>query len=770
LLETAVAKLQREKPMLTINATGAYWKLGQWQEDENASAKPTTKALARKKTIAYGILAAHDAVKGQDEESFKITFDRLMVHDITYVSIIQTARASGLKAFPLPVTFTNCHNTLRAVGGTINSDDQRFGLSAAMRYGGEYIPAHVAVIHQYAREMCAGGGAMIMGSDSHTRYGALGCLAVGEGGGELVKQLLGRTWDIAPPEVAAVWLTGRLRPGVGPQDVALAIIGAVYKDGVVKNRIMEFLGPGIAELSMDYRMGIDVMTTETTCLSSIWQTDAVVRDYLAAHGRAGDYKALQPSDGAWYDKVIHVDLSSVEPMIALPFHPSNVWTIAHFNEHTRDLLAEVEKNARDLLPEKYSSTVDLQGKCVRGRLRMDQGVVAGCCGGTFENLRDMAALLKGRNVGSQGLELLAYPASRPIMQELMRCGAAADLSTAGVVLRTAFCGPCFGAGDVPGQNCFAIRHVTRNFANREGSKPSEGQIAYVALMDARSIAATVANGGLITAATESVDRAYEDYVFNPALYASCVYHGWGKAQPQTPLVRGPNIGDWPDMAPLPENLLLIVAAALYDPVTTTDDFIASGEPSAFRSNPQRMAEYTLQRKDSGYVQRAKDIRALEEQRLDALAKGISMPDAVRDVLRSAGQEDHAVDTGIGSVIFALCPGDGSAREQAASCQKVLGGWGNIAGAYATKRYRSNCINWGLLPFVLEDAATAGLRCGDTVYIPGVRKKLQAEESVFDAVRMHNGACMPLKLHLPGVSSEERRTLLAGSLINYYNTK
>lgn len=753
--------------MLTINSSGAFWTQGQWQSAESA-VDTDAKAQARKKTITYGILNAHDT--GHGEAGFKIRFDGLMAHDITYVSIIQTARASGMKHFPMPVMLTNCHNTLRAVGGTINSDDHRFGLSAARRYGGDFVPPHMAVIHQYAREMAAGGGTMIMGSDSHTRYGAVGCLAVGEGGGELVKQLLGRTWDIAAPEVAAVWLTGALRPGVGPHDVALAIIGAVYKDGVVKNRIMEFLGPGIAGLSMDYRMGIDVMTTETTCLSSVWETDGVVQGYLSAHGRPSDYKHLQPVDGAWYDTIIHVDLSAVEPMIALPFHPSNVWTIAHFNEHTQDLLAEVEKSARALLPERFAKAVDLQSKCVDGRLRVDQGVVAGCCGGTFENLRDMAALLKGTSVGAEGFDLSAYPASQPILQELLRCGAAADMAAAGVTLRTAFCGPCFGAGDVPGQNCFSVRHVTRNFANREGSKPPEGQIAYVALMDARSIAATAAQGGLLTGAAASPGAVYGAYSFNPALYAQCVYHGQHKAEPEAPLVRGPNIGDWPDMIPLPEDLLLTVAAALYDPVTTTDDFIASGEPSAYRSNPQRMAEYTLQRKDPGYVQRAKDTRTLEEQRRQALATDSPLPDAVRELLAKANLKDRAVDTGLGSVVFAVCPGDGSAREQAASCQKVLGGWANIAGSYATKRYRSNCINWGLLPFVLENAATVDVQCGDMVHIPGIRKKLMEGESIFDAVLIRNGTRVPLQLQLPGMTVEERRILLAGSLINFYSNE
>ncbi|MDR2744459.1 MAG: hydratase [Desulfovibrio sp.] len=752
--------------MLSISSAGVYWRQGRCREDVTEPDE-AAKALGRKKTMTYGILAAHNtsAVPGK----FKIKFDGLMTHDITYVSIIQTAIASGMREFSIPVTLTNCHNTLRAVGGTINSDDHRFGLSAAMRYGGDYVPAHTAVIHQYAREMTAGCGTMLMGSDSHTRYGALGCLAVGEGGGELVKQLVGRTWDIAPPEVVAVHLTGKTRPGVGPQDVALALIAAVYKDGVVKNRVMEFLGPGIAGLSMDYRIGIDVMTTETTCLSSIWQTDAAVRDYLAAHGRPDAYRELLPQDDAWYDRVVQMDLSAVEPMIALPFHPSNAYPIARFHEHAPDILAEVEKKARALLPEQYASSVNLLGKLEKGRLRTDQGVVAGCCGGSFENLRAMAAMLKNKSVGALGYDLSVYPASQPVMQELLRVGAAADLLSAGVTLRTAFCGPCFGAGDTPGQNCLSIRHVTRNFANREGSKPPEGQIAYVAMMDARSIAATAANGGFLTAAaSEEGGESYGDYSFNPALYESCVYHGRGNPKADVPLTYGPNIAAWPPMPAMPKDLLLSVASALYDPVTTTDDFIASGEPSSFRSNPQRMAEYTLQRKDPGYVQRAKDIRSLEEKRRRALAEGRSMPEEVREIFRRAGLGGREPDAGLGSLVFAVCPGDGSAREQAASCQKVLGGWANIAGVYATKRYRSNCINWGLLPFILENAASAALQCGDIIYVPGIRAKLQAGETDFDAERVRGGVRTPLRLALPGIADEERSILLAGSLINYYN--
>lgn len=753
--------------MLTINKTGLFRKDGQWCVPDT-STDACTKENSRKKTISYSILNAHNTERNGD--GFKIRFDGLMAHDITYVSIIQTARASGMESFPMPVMLTNCHNSLCAVGGTINCDDHRFGLSAARRYGGDYVPSHMAVIHQYAREMAAGSGTMIMGSDSHTRYGALGCLAVGEGGGELVKQLLGRTWDIATPEVVAVEFTGTLRPGVGPHDVALSIIGAVYKDGVVKNRIMEFMGPGIAGLSMDFRMGIDVMTTETTCLSSVWQTDSVVQDYLTAHGRPNAYKKLLPGDGAWYDAVIHVDLSAVEPMIALPFHPSNVWTIAEFNANTRDLLVKVENDARALLPQKFHQAVDLQSKCIGGHLKVDQGVVAGCCGGTFENLRDMAGLLRGQSVGATGLDVSAYPASQPIMHELMRCGAAADLMAAGVTMRTAFCGPCFGAGDVPGQNCFSVRHVTRNFANREGSKPSEGQIAYVALMDARSIAATAANGGMLTAAEADPGRTYGAYTFDSALYGRCVYHGQGKPQPASPLAIGPNIGDWPVMLPLPENLLLTVASALNDPVTTTDDFIASGEPSSYRSNPRRMAEYTLQRKDPGYVARAKSIQTLEEQRLAAVEEKALMPEANRQVYAAAGLDtDEAANTGFGSVIAARCPGDGSAREQAASCQKVLGGWANIASAYATKRYRSNCINWGLLPFVVEDFDKADLRCGDMVYLPNLREKLARGDTTFAAEKIRDGKREPLALLLPGLTLDERRTLLAGSLINLYKS-
>ncbi|MDR1776996.1 MAG: hydratase [Desulfovibrio sp.] len=751
--------------MLPINNSGAYWRQGRCQGGD--APDEAAKAMGRQKTMAYGVLAAHNVSK--DPNKFKIKFDSLMSHDITYVSILQTAAASGMQEFPLPVMLTNCHNTLRAVGGTINNDDHRFGLSAAVHYGGDYVPAHMAVIHQYAREMAAGCGKMIMGSDSHTRYGALGCLAVGEGGGELVKQLVSRTWDIAPPEVVAVYLTGSPRPGVGPQDVSLALIAAVYKDGVVKNRVMEFFGPGIAGLSMDYRIGIDVMTTETTCLSSIWQTDERVRDYLAAHGRPEAYKEMLPQENAWYDKVVHVDLSAVEPMIALPFHPSNAYPIAQFLENAEDILAQVEKNARELLPERYSSAVNLLGKLEKGGLRTDQAVVAGCCGGSFENIRAMAAILKNKSVGSRGYDVSVYPASQPIMQELMRCGAASDLMAAGVVLRTAFCGPCFGAGDTPGQNCLSIRHVTRNFATREGSKPPEGQLSYVALMDARSIAATTANGGLLTAASsEEGGEAYGNYSFKADLYNQCVYHGCGKPDAESQLIFGPNISPWPSMPAMPEDLMLVVTAALYDPVTTTDDFIASGEPSSFRSNPQRMAEYTLQRKDPAYVQRAKDVRSLEDARRQALAEKGPMPDGVKEIFRKAGLENRESKIGLGSVVFAICPGDGSAREQAASCQKVLGGWANIAGAYATKRYRSNCINWGLLPFILENAAAADLQCGDIVYIPGVREKLQAGAVDFEAERIRQGVHTPLKLALPGIADEERSVLLAGSLINYYN--
>ncbi len=697
-------------------------------------------------TMAEGILAAHNQGGG---EGLSIRFDALASHDITYVGIVQTARASGLTEFPMPYVLTNCHNSLCAVGGTINEDDHRFGLSAAVKYGGIYVPSHMAVIHQYMRECFAGGGKMILGSDSHTRYGALGTLGVGEGGPELVKQLCGRTYDIARPPVIAVYLEGSPRPGVGPQDVALAIIAAVFERGFVKNKVMEFIGPGVAGLTVEYRHGIDVMTTETTCLSSVWQTDEKVKNYLALHGRSGDYKAMAPADGAVYDGAVLVDLGAVEPMIALPFHPSRALPIREFNMAPADRLREVEKDALEQMGQK----VDLMSKVKNGRMMVDQAVIAGCSGGTFENLCIAADILSGHTVGDGELALSIYPASQPQYLALLECGAAADLMRAGATLRSAFCGPCFGAGDVPFNGGLSIRHATRNFPSREGAKPSDGQFACVALMDARSIAATVANGGILTAADEiDLPPAKEyAYKFDTEVYASRVYNGWGKPQKDAALKFGPNIADWPAMIPLPEDLLLTVACAIYDPVTTTDELIPSGETSSYRSNPLRLAEFALSRKDPAYVGRAKAILAEETAR------------------REAGESR----VGLGSVVFARKPGDGSAREQAASCQRVLGGVANIAVEYATKRYRSNLINWGMLPFQLKDASqldALAFAPGDKVYIPDVRKKLLAKEEEYPAQLWRGGDAsnkIAFTLMLPALGDAEREILLDGCLINHY---
>lgn len=747
--------------MIRVHDKGACLSHGKW----DFTAKPSNAGKAQ--GIAQRILSAHNVSK--DGSKLQVHFDALMSHDITYVSIVQTARASGLKKFPLPYAFTNCHNSLCAIGGTINADDHRFGLSAARKYGGDFVPPNMAVIHQYAREMVAGSGKMVMGSDSHTRYGALGCMGVGEGGGELVKQILSKTWDVDKPEIVAVWLTGAPRPGVGPHDVAIALVTALFPDAVVKNRVMEFLGPGIKNLPMDYRLGVDVMTTETACLSSVWATDETVDEYLHMVGRPQDYKQLSPDEGAWYDRVVEVDLSTIEPMIALPFHPSLGVSIAEFNKAPLDYLAEVEKRAVKLMGEKFAKVPDLRSKVHNGRFHIDQAVVSGCCGGLFGNLACVAGMVKGKNVGGCGVNFSVYPASQPILQELIRTGAVADLVSAGATLRTAFCGPCFGAGDVPGQNCFSIRHVTRNFAHREGSKGAGGQISYVALMDARSITATMLNGGYLTPAGDDTPLMPRTYHFDGDFYKKNVFHGQGHAVPDAPLTVGPNIADWPDMIALPENLLLKVGIALHDKVTTTDDFIASGEPSAFRSNPGRMAEYTLQSKDPGYVARAKAIRAVENDRLAALKKGGKMPESVQQFFAEAGlkADAEAAKTGIGSLVFAIYPGDGSAREQAASCQKVLGGWANIAGAYATKRYRSNCINWGLLPFVVDAVEQCGLAEGDVVLIPGIRSLLENGGESVKASYFHAGAAHDITLKLPGLAAEERAILLAGCLINHY---
>ncbi len=754
--------------MINVKTTGARYTDGALVEPL-PDCVPSVEALkeAREKTVAYGIMRAHEK-NAAVPDAFRISFDALVSHDITYVGIIQTARASGMTRFPLPTALTCCHNSLCAVGGTINEDDHVFGLSAAQKYGGLFVPAHVAVIHQYAREVLAAGGGMILGSDSHTRYGALGCMGFGEGGGELVKQLVGRTYDIAAPEVVAVWLTGAPRPGVGPHDVALALVGKVFDDGFVKNRILEFMGPGVNALSVDYRLGIDVMTTEPACLSSIWCTDDKVRLWLAAHGRADAYRKLAPQEGAWYDRVIRIDLDKVEPMIALPFHPGNAWPVSVFKENAADLLNKVEKDAQALLGAS-GRVADLRSKLRNGEFYTDQAVVAGCAGGTFENITRMAGLLEGRGIGVERFRLSVYPSSQPVNAELMRTGAAAALMGAGATWRTAFCGPCFGAGDVPCHNGFSIRHTTRNFPNREGSKPTAGQIAFVALMDARSIAATALNGGRLTSALEIEwpEETELETRFDPGLYGRSVYNGWGRARPDLELVRGPNIVDWPDMEPLPKNLLLQTASAITDPVTTTDELIPSGESSSYRSNPLKMAEFTLSRKDPGYVDRAKAVQALETARRNAVRDNAPLPEEVAAVFAAAGLAGREAEFGIGTLVFALRPGDGSAREQAASCQKVLGGWANIAGDYATKRYRSNLVNWGLLPFVLDNAAEADIRVGDLILIPGIRAALEAGNTDIAAEHIREGRHTPLTLRLPGMTPDERDVVSAGSLINYY---
>ena len=699
---------------------------------QNGALIPATSPEGADKTMAYGILSAHN-ISG-DMKNLKIKFDAMASHDITYVGIIQTARASGLEKFPLPYVLTNCHNSLCAVGGTINEDDHVFGLSAAKRYGGEFVPAHQSVIHSYMREMYAGGGRMILGSDSHTRYGAYGTMAIGEGGPELVKQLLNKTYDITYPRVVGIRLTGKPRPGVGPQDVALAIIGATFKAGTVKNSVMEFFGGGIANLSMDYRNGIDVMTTETSCLSSVWQTDEIVQKSLAAHGRADAYRELAPQDGAYYDAALEIDLGKIECMIAIPFHPSNVYTIREFNENAAEILAAIDEK--------------LVKKIKDGKFYADQGVIAGCSGGTYQNLVRTAQILGGNPIGNDHFWLSCYPASQPVMLELLRTGELASLMTSGASVRTAFCGPCFGAGDVPANGAFSIRHTTRNFPNREGSKPSDGQISYVALMDARSIAASALNGGAITPATDlnlPEETADLEYHFNDAPY-SRVYRGVGRANADEPLVFGPNITDWPEQIALPENLLMTVASAIYDPVTTTDELIPSGETSSYRSNPLRLSEFALSRKDPAYVARTKEILAKEKER------------------RASGETP---DTGFGSVVMSLRPGDGSAREQAASCQRVLGGVANICEEYATKRYRSNVINWGMLPFTVTDIESYNIQPGDTIYVEAIRSAVASGAEKVEAVLNQNGKETKLVLKLENLSREERDIILSGCLINYY---
>lgn len=730
------------------------------------------KEEAKKGTIAWSILSSHNTSGNMDK--LKIKFDSLASHDITFVGIVQTAKASGMERFPLPYVLTNCHNSLCAVGGTINGDDHVFGLSAAQRYGGIFVPPHIAVIHQYMREMMAGGGKMILGSDSHTRYGALGTMAVGEGGGELVKQLLNDTWDIDYPGVVAVHLTGKPAPYVGPQDVALAIISAVFKNGYVKNKVMEFVGPGVSALSTDFRNSVDVMTTETTCLSSVWQTDEEVHNWLALHGRGQDYCQLNPQPMAYYDGCISVDLSAIKPMIALPFHPSNVWPISELNRNAGDILREVEKAGTRLL-ENPLLKLRLTDKLVGGRLRADQGVVAGCAGGTFDNLAAMAEIMDGKSVGNGAFSLSVYPASQPVSLALTRAGSVEKFIQAGALVRTAFCGPCFGAGDTPAHDALCIRHVTRNFPNREGSKPGAGQLSAVALMDARSIAATAIHGGVLTPATEvDCPPAPADDLFDGGIYDKRVYRGFGNAHPEEPLRFGPNIADWPKMQPLAEDLLLVLASVIRDPVTTTDELIPSGETSSYRSDPVKLAEFTLSRKDPGYLARAKAFQRLESLRIGCLSEG-RRAEELADLFHILQGEERTPDdfrqwlgrTGLGSAIFAVKPGDGSAREQAASCQKVLGGQANIALEYATKRYRSNLINWGMAPFTIEETAAAGLAVGDWIYIPGIRRAVRDGAEGIAAFLIRGGVRAPLNLKMEGLSPEDREILLAGCLINHY---
>ena len=717
---------------------------------------------AKRGTIAYSILQAHNT--SGDPEALKIRFDAMASHDITFVGIIQTARASGMEQFPLPYVLTNCHNSLCAVGGTINEDDHVFGLSAAKKYGGIFVPPHIAVIHSFMRENFAGCGKMILGSDSHTRYGALGTMAVGEGGGELAKQLLRDTYDVAYPGVVAIYLTGAPRPGVGPHDVALAIIRAVFAKGYVKNKVMEFVGPGIASMTTDYRNGVDVMTTETTCLSSIWATDEDTHAFLTMHGRGDDYRELKPADVAYYDGCVEVDLSSIKPMIALPFHPSNGFEIDELNENLEDILHEVELEAAKIGEGK--THFSLLDKIVDGKLHVQQGVIAGCSGGNYDSVVQAARVLKGANTGCGEFSLSVYPTSQPVALELTRRGYIYDLMEAGAIVRTAFCGPCFGAGDTPANNGLSIRHTTRNFPNREGSKPGEGQISAVALMDARSIAATAANGGYLTAASELTDVEYTtpDYHFDQGLYDKRVYNGWGRPEPDYELKFGPNIKDWPEQPALSDDLLVKIVSYITDPVTTTDELIPSGETSSFRSNPLRLAEFTLSRKDPAYVPNAKAVKALDNERLAG-----EVPDEITVVytqVKALGYHPDAAHTNIGSAIFANKPGDGSAREQAASCQRVLGGAANFACEYATKRYRSNCINWGMLPFLLDTPNV--LDNGDYVYLPGIRKALleAADEMTAIAVKP-DGGLVEFRVRLGAMTDAERQILADGCLINYY---
>ena len=733
-------------------------------EAAKRAGRPVDRAAAVRGTIAYGILEAHNT--SGDMDNLRLRFDSMTSHDITYVGIIQTARASGMTAFPLPYALTNCHNSLCAVGGTINEDDHKFALSAAHRYGGIYVPTNLANIHSYNRETMAGCGRMILGSDSHTRYGAIGTMAVGEGGGELAKQLVGRTYDFARPGVVAVYLTGSPRPGVGPHDVALSIVGAVYKNGYVKNKVMEFVGPGVANLSMEYRNAVDVMTTETTCWSSVWVTDDKTKQYLALHGRPEDYKALTPADVAYYDGCIYVDLSTVECTIAMPMHPSNTFTIHELLDNAADILHEVEDAANRQIK---GARMDIASKYRDGGIWVEQGEIAGCAGGTFENICAAADILRGQSTGNGAFSLSVYPGSMPALAELVRNGRAADLIAAGVVMRECFCGPCFGAGDCPANGEFSIRHTTRNFPNREGSKPGEGQMSAVALMDARSIAATARNGGRLTAATD-IDVTYTDpkYHYDAGIYAKRVYNGWGRPEPEHALKFGPNIKDWPDMPALTEDLLVKICSYITDPVTTTDELIPSGETSAYRSNPERLSEFALSRRDPQYVPRSKAMRQIERDR----RAGKGLPEEVMAVyaaLTKAGVACDPENTDIGSAIFANMPGDGSAREQAASCQRVMGGSANFARQYATKRYRSNCINWGMTPFLVENPDVFAL--GDYVFVPGIRRAVLENADRIPAYTVRpDGTVTPFEVATGALTEPERQIIADGCLINYYRNR
>ena len=762
--------------MITLYNQGAYLINGLELVEDTKDAKAViaaktgktiSKEEAAKETIAYGILEAHNT--SSNMERLKIKFDKLTSHDITFVGIIQTARASGLEKFPIPYVLTNCHNSLCAVGGTINEDDHMFGLTCAKKYGGVYVPPHQAVIHQFAREMLAGGGKMILGSDSHTRYGALGTMAMGEGGPELVKQLLNKTYDIKMPGVVAIYLDGEPTLGVGPQDIALAIIGATFGNGYVNNKVMEFVGPGVEKLSADFRIGIDVMTTETTCLSSIWKTDDTIKEFYDIHGRSEDYKELNPGAVAYYDGVVYVDLSKIKPMIAMPFHPSNTYTIDEVNANLKDILHDVEQRA--LVSLDGAVDYSLQDKIRDGKLYVEQGIIAGCAGGGFENICAAADIIRGKNIGSDAFTFSVYPASTPVYMELVRNGAVADLMAAGTIVKTAFCGPCFGAGDTPANNAFSIRHSTRNFPNREGSKLQSGQISSVALMDARSIAATAANKGFLTSAADVMDIEYKTpkYHFDSSIYANRVFDSKGVADPSVEIQFGPNIKDWPAMSALPENLVLKVVSEIHDPVTTTDELIPSGETSSYRSNPLGLAEFALSRKDPAYVGRAKEVQKAQK----AIENGTCPVEAleelkpVMDVIHASYPEVGKGNIGVGSTIFAVKPGDGSAREQAASCQKVLGGWANIANEYATKRYRSNLINWGMLPFITEENHEAlSFKNGDYIFVPDVRKAVEEKQDVIKAFVVGDDL-KEITLKLGDLTDNEREIILKGCLINYY---